>query len=300
MAETSKSSGREVLDGMGGRRLWPVDKVMLVYLSVTALLMVAANQKIEGYGWWLGLHALAAAFIFLAARGDKSWAGWILHYWYPLLYVPACYKEMRVLIEALWSHDLDATLARMDFAIWRVNPTVWLERVHHPLLTEVLQIVYTLFGPAIIVIGFLFFIFRPLAEYRHFVFLIVLGFLLSYIGYLLVPARGPRFELRELHHVELQGRWLFQSLRDNLDALEGPHRDCFPSGHTALTIIAWWCCRRLWGWFFYGFTIFMLAQIFSTVYLRYHYTVDVMAGVVLAAAVLIGGPYLYAFLKRRD
>lgn len=276
-----------------------MDKVMLAYLGITALLLVIAGRRVEGFEWRLGLHVLGVVLILLAALKAETWVGWIFRHWYPLLYLPACYDEMRGLIAALRSHDLDETLARMDFAIWQVNPTVWLERVHHPLLSEALQVVYTLFAPAIIVLGLLYFVYRPLSEFRYFVFVIVVGFLLSYIGYLLVPVRGPRFLLRDLQNMELEGRWLFQTLRDQLDTLEGAHRDCFPSGHTAMTIIAWWQCRNLWGWLYYVFTVFMLAQIFSTVYLRYHYTVDLAAGVVLAVAVIRGGPHVYAALGRR-
>ena len=43
----------------------------------------------------------------------------------------------------------------LDFRIWGAHPTVWLERVHTPALTEFLQIVYTLFVPAVLLIPFL-------------------------------------------------------------------------------------------------------------------------------------------------
>jgi len=37
--------------------------------------------------------------------------------------------------------------------------------------------------------------------------------------------------------------------------------------------------------------------LFSTVYLRYHYVVDVIAGIALTGIVLIGGPYLYRGMR---
>ena len=58
------------------------------------------------------------------------------------------------------------------------------------------------------------------AEFQYYAFLIALGFLTSYIGYILVPARGPRFLLKHLQHIPLQGLWLFQGMQNTLDRLE--------------------------------------------------------------------------------
>ncbi len=66
---------------------------------------------------------------------------------------------------------------------------------------------------------------------------------MSYAGYLLVPARGPRFFLRHLQQEPLRGLWLFNLMQGTLDRLESAHYDCFPSGHTELTILAWWSSR---------------------------------------------------------
>ena len=49
--------------------------------------------------------------------------------------------------------DADQWLANLDFRIWHVNPTVWLERIQTPLLTEFVQTAYTLFIPAVLLVG---------------------------------------------------------------------------------------------------------------------------------------------------
>ena len=67
-------------------------------------------------------------------------------------------------------------------------------------------------------------------------------------------------------------------MQNALDRLESAHYDCFPSGHTELTILAWWGSRMVskrWFRVYLAYTPFI---IFATVYLRYHYTVDLLAG----------------------
>jgi membrane-associated phospholipid phosphatase len=122
--------------------------------------------------------------------------------------------------------------------------------------------------------------------------------LVSYIGYLIVPARGPRFLLKHLQHIPLQGLWLFQGMQSTLDRLESAHYDCFPSGHTELTILAWWGSRMVSNRLFKVYFAYTPLIIFATVYLRYHYSVDVLAGAVVAAGLIVSAPVVYQSLAK--
>jgi membrane-associated phospholipid phosphatase len=115
---------------------------------------------------------------------------------------------------------------------------------------------------------------------------------------MLVPARGPRFLLKDLQHMPLQGLWLFKAMQSTLDRLESAHYDCFPSGHTELTILAWWGSRMVSHRLFKAYFAYTPLIIFATVYLRYHYSVDVLAGAVLAAGLILSAPMLYQKLSK--
>ncbi len=279
-------------------RLWPVDKLLLFYTGAMGLLIAVYSSRIPHAKWLLLAHAAVMLLILVVAKKFSSQWSLLARHWYPAFVIPAAYKEMSILIPALRGMTMDGLLSRVDYNLWGVHPTVWLERLQHPLLAEYFQIIYSLFMPAFLLVGAVYWLKRPLAEIRYYTFLIALGFLVSYIGYFLVPARGPRFILNGLQHADLQGVWAFQWLRDTLDYLEGIHYDCFPSGHTQMTILAWWNCQRLSKAAFYGFGFFTLSQIISTVYLRYHYTVDLIAGVGFALVLLLITPYIYAALDR--
>jgi membrane-associated phospholipid phosphatase len=205
---------------------------------------------------------------------------------------------MALIIRAVRHTDADQGLADLDFRLWSANPTVWLERVHSPGLTEFLQIVYTLFVPAVLLVAFLLWKRGRSGEFQYYAFLIALGYLVSYIGYLIVPARGPRFLLKHLQHMPLQGLWLFQSMQTTLDRLESAHYDCFPSGHTELTILAWWSSRIVSKPLFLIYFAYTPLIIFATVYLRYHYTVDLIAGIAVATVLILFAPALYRKLSR--
>jgi membrane-associated phospholipid phosphatase len=204
---------------------------------------------------------------------------------------------MALFIPAVRGTSADQWLADLDYRIWHANPTVWLERIHTPALTEFLQVVYTLFIAMVLVPAFLLWWKQRYAEFQYFAFLIAVGYLVSYVGYLIVPARGPRFLLAHLQHIPLQGLWFFQGMQGTLDRLESAHYDCFPSGHTELTILAWWSTRWVAPRLFWPSFIYTLCIIFATVYLRYHYTVDVLAGVLVATILILAAPVVYRKLK---
>ena len=86
-------------------------------------------------------------------------------------------------------------------------------------------------------------------------------------------------------------------MRTTLDRLESVHYDCFPSGHVELTIIASWSSRQISRWLFRVYLAYTLCIIFATVYLRYHYTVDLVAGALLAAVLIAAGPLIYRKLS---
>jgi len=275
--------------------LWPVDKLILAYLGFAAAVIL---------GWWSAVPE-ASGLLVVQASGAllllyEVWrpnpTTWVFRHWYPVIYVSFCYKEMAVLIPA-HLYSADQRLADIDYSIWHANPTVWLERIVTPPLTEYLQIVYTLFVPAVLLVAVVLWKQRRFPEFRYYAFLVALGFLVSYIGYLIVPARGPRFLLNHLQHVPLRGMWYFQAMQNGLDRLESAAYDCFPSGHTELTILAWWSARKLTKSLSWPYFAYTLSIIFATVYLRYHYTIDVLAGAAVAGALLIAAPSLYRNLQ---
>ncbi len=280
-------------------RFWAVDKLILAYLAGTGALVMVYWNRLPEAPELLALHVGAAIAIVLASTHGGR-AVWYFRHWYPLPLVASCYKEMATLIPAVRGGSADQWLADLDFSIWHANPTVWLERIQTPALTDFLQLDYTVFVPAVLVIPWLLWRKRRFVDFRYCAFLISLGFLASYIGYIFVPARGPRFLLDPLQHSSLEGGWVVQVLRTTLDRLESAHYDCFPSGHGELTIIAWWSSRQISKRLSGVFLAHTLCIIFATVYLRYHYTVDLAAGALLAAVLIAAGPMLYRKLSGRE
>jgi membrane-associated phospholipid phosphatase len=282
----------------GDTRFWPVDKVILGYQAFTLVLILGWWNRLPEAPQFAAVHVAAVALLIFEVKRPNP-TSWLFRNWYPLPYVGACYKEMARLVPTVRTWNGDQALADLDYRFWHANPCVWLERIQTPALTEFLQIAYTLFLPAVLLLAYAIWRRRNYENFQYYAFLIALGFLTSYIGYLLVPAQGPRFLLAPLQHVPLKGLWLFGAMQGGLNRLESIAFDCFPSGHTELTILACWGSQLVSKRFFRVYLAYTPALIFATVYLRYHYSVDLLAGAALAWILIMGAPFIYRKLSQR-
>lgn len=215
----------------------------------------------------------------------------------PFISVVLIFDSLGYVVHPVNPVDIDPILLRLDYILTGTYPTVSLQKIVNPFLTEIMQLAYTSYYFIPVVLGISLKIKRREAEFEKALFMILLCFYLSYIGYILFPALGPRFYIKHLHTVELKGLFLMEPIHELLNKLEGIKRDAFPSGHTAIALLCLVISFRYERILFWYLLPVVILLILSTVYLRYHYVVDVIAGVILTVIVLISGPHLYKALK---
>ncbi len=275
--------------------LWPIDKLFIAYATITGLLLTLAARRDPSVLLVVLGHIAAIGLIFVLARYSSEIVQFLRH-WYLLAYLPLCYKEIPYLVTKLGLRDADSILAYWDRLMWGTDPVFWLAGIQNRFLTEFLQIIYSMFIPGMAALGVLCWFRMPRTEFRRAGFLMAATFLISYLGYLVLPARGPRFMDYSLQYPALQGLWTFHFLQGVLDSLEGTQYDCFPSGHVAVVLVGCYLARRISPVVFLVFCTFATLIAVSTVYLRYHYVIDVLAGIVLAMFLLVISRSAYKML----
>jgi membrane-associated phospholipid phosphatase len=280
----------------------PVDIISLVLILALSVITLFFVPSIPSWKILLGKYFLLSVSIFALALYNVRSNTWkpakYLYAFLPAFIVPVIFDILGDLIPGIWSHYFDPVLIRIDHSIFGVHPTVWLERFISPTLTDALQLAYVSYYPMAIVLGVVLFAGRKREEFDKAIFGIILCFYLSYIGYILVPAVGPRFTLADLQSAGLQGSEFTRSIQETLNSLERNKTDAFPSGHTAVALMTLYYSWKFREKLLAGvLTPVVLALIFSTVYLRYHYVIDVMAGVLLALFNAWLAPKLYARLS---
>jgi membrane-associated phospholipid phosphatase len=297
------------------RCLHSTDLVIIAFFALLIMLNILFAGRITG--WWImvlinlviitGVGMLAVAH---ASSRLKILA--YVHDWYVAPLVFFTFKELYFMIKPIHQgNDYDDWLIAADRWIFGVDPTHWLMQFSHPAITEVLQIAYTSFYFLFLLIGYELYRKHSPGAFHFFMFTCVYGFYLSYLGYFTLPAVGPRFTLHDFNSLdsELPGLWLTPYLRcivnagesvpmgvSSAEAMAGAQRDVFPSGHTMMTLVLMVLSKRyrLKSRHFVWVTGVLL--IVATVYQRYHYVVDLVAGAVFAIICMYTASRLYRYL----
>lgn len=267
----------------------------LVLLSALTLFSAPVNPK---WSELLATYVSLAVTILVAAmyrtKVGPSKKGFHLSVVATVITVLFIYNSLGTLIAGIHRTTFDARLIAIDHAIFGVHPTIWLEQFINPLLTGLLQfayISYYVIFPLLSVVliakkdGF--------GEFEEALFGILLCFYLTYAGYLLVPAIGPRFTLNHLQTGGLQVSPFIESIQNGLNALEKNKTDAFPSGHTAVSLVSlYYAWKKREKVLFICLLPVVTGLIISTVYLRYHYVIDVIAGIALTGLTIVLAPGL--------
>lgn len=294
------------------------DVLLIAWAVFLSAINIVFSGRVPHWRVFLVLNTASILFIIvLAAARERSGSRIVrvIHDWYIAPAVFLTFKQLYYLIKPIHlGADYDDWLIAADRWLFGVDPTVWLYRFSHPVLTEVLMIAYTLFYLLFLLIGYEFYRRNERATFHLFMFTCVYGFLLSYLGYFTLPAVGPRFIVHDFTSLdrELPGLWLTPHLRwfvnagesipmgvPNEVAVELTQRDVFPSGHTMMTLVLFhvaWRHRLRVRWVV---TVVGILLIIATVYQRYHYVVDLLVGAVFMLLCVWSAPRLNRWIVTR-
>lgn len=221
------------------------------------------------------------------------------------------YDNTQNYVRAINPIDYDNILISWDKMIFGGDPSEMLAFLRTPILTEILQFCYFSFFFLPVIHGIELYRRQKHAELNTLTNQIVFGFLFSYLLYLFMPAIGPRFTLYDIHAIntDIPGVYFTDMLRTIINAGGGApdgianpalhvNRDCMPSGHTWLTLMNIVLAFKFRSKFRWAFCIIGGGLIFSTIYMRYHYGVDVIMGVIFAILSLYLEPRIREYLRK--
>ena len=243
------------------------------------------------------LMLMALLFVLKISSDRKGKGDTFFNAFSPLIFIILIYESLGDLIQYL-QPDIDSWLIQIDLFLFGVHPTVWMERWIVPWLTDLLSLAYASYYFLPLVLGTTLYLKSPKRDFEVAVFVLLLGYYASYVGYILFPAIGPRFTLAHLQTVPLGGSVITDFIRDTLNAWEHNKRDCMPSGHTQVAVMVLFLSYRYRRHLFYILLPIATGLILSTVYHRYHYVIDLFAGASLAVVCILVGPRLYEAWNR--
>jgi membrane-associated phospholipid phosphatase len=282
-------------------RLRPADTLNFAFLFFLILVTLFFSQKINSPGTLILSFAflILMQILLIKIRDRGPFIRWCYDLFFPVIVILAVFEGLEGMVHAINPRDIDPLLIRLDYLLFQGYPTVMIEKVSTPFLTDLMQLSYTSYYFLPLVLGSTLKIKNKDTAFDHALFLLILCFYLSFIGYMLMPALGPRYTLNHLQGADLQGIFFAHPIQELLNRLEGIKRDAFPSGHTGVALTILYLTYRFERGLFRLFLPCVLALIISTVYCRYHYVVDIIAGIALTGITLYFGERIYEYRTKR-
>jgi membrane-associated phospholipid phosphatase len=268
----------------------------------------------------LGLHAAGLVVVhwLIQAHARRKPAPLLdfLRHFYPVLLYTAFFVETGSLNRMFFPDYLDPMVARWEQALFGCQPSVlFMQKLPWLAVSELFYVSYFSYYIMIAGVGIALYL-RSRQQFYHYVSVVSFLFYVCYLIYIFLPVIGSRvffhqvdgyalpeatqqLALTDTYPEAVQAGVFFRIMRWVYRVFEAPGA-ALPSSHVAVALCTVFFSFRYLRSIRYVHLAVALLLCLSTVYCRYHYAVDVLAGLVAAAVLIPIGNWLYFKFRRRD
>lgn len=274
------------------RLLLPTEFIFIGFVLISTLILFFTERTIDfplddlkGFPW-KSILGLTLGGILLKKRREKTVSILsLLRILLPFILIILVYPLVPALIQAMGRGDQDPFLHAMDrFLFFNQDPLLLMENWITWPVSEWMAFCYSSYGFILLTLIFWLFLQPDLNPLKQLILELTLCLTLGYLGYIFFPAIGPIYTQTFMNPIEL--KWM-DSYKQVLMDQTRIDRDCFPSLHTAISLLMLIRFRVHFNRIFPYVALVLITIPLACVYLRYHYVVDVLFGCLLVAAVRI-------------
>jgi membrane-associated phospholipid phosphatase len=291
-----------------------VDYATQTYAALVAVLVLLFhNRTVPNWPGILAVHAaiLGGVHVLIQTHGRGRGGRPIdfLRHFYPVLLYIWFFAETGWLNRMFFSEYLDPLVIRADQGLFGCQPSIeFMQRVPYLAVSELFYAAYFSYYIMIVGVGLALYL-RRREQFFHYLSVISFVFYICYTIYVVVPIIGPRVFLHdpESYHLpqelqrlapgagypeSVQGGAFYKLMAFIYRVFEAPGA-AFPSSHVAIAFCTVFFSFRYLRPIRFVHLVAALLLCLSTIYCRYHYVVDVLAGAVTAALLAPLGNWCY-------
>jgi membrane-associated phospholipid phosphatase len=279
---------------------------------VALLILLFHDRAVSWWPWLLLAHAVTIGLVHWliighARRPENRVLNFLRHF-YPVLLYTGFYRETGELNQMAVAGYLDPFFVRLEERIFGTQPSLaFMQSLPWRPVGELFYASYFSYYLMIAGVGLALF-WRDRRAFFHYVSVVSFVFYLCYLIYIFTPVMGPRVFERAIDGYELPARFrpagsldipaaiqagvFFRIMAWIYGTFEAPGA-AFPSSHVAVALTTVYFSFRYLRRIRFLHLIVALLLCASTVYCRYHYVVDAVAGVITAMVLVPLGNRLY-------
>jgi membrane-associated phospholipid phosphatase len=265
--------------------------VTLSYFAWLEAVVLLCHRNIPHAARHFALHLLlAAGVVCLAAAAARSRSELVrfARHWYPLPLYIFFFEELQGLVHAIFPGWFDRWLVAFDYALAGVHPSVWLARFASPALNDFMQFAYMTYFLNLVILPAILYASRERLAFWTLMVSTAIANYSIYVIAILFPIESPYYSLASLQSRPLRGGCC-TALIGLIERFGRVHGAAFPSAHVAGSMVALLAAWRYRRWLFWIGLPFFLCMCVATVYGRYHYVADVVAGSIVGCVGFLAG-----------
>jgi membrane-associated phospholipid phosphatase len=265
--------------------------VTLTYLAWLLLAISLFHKNLPAAATYATIHAaLFVAVLALAWAAHRS-SHPALHFvrsWYFLPLWLFLFEELTGLVHMISPRWFDSWLIGFDRALFGVYPWDWLAQFAGPALTDFMQFSYMTYFLALIVLPAILYARGERRAFWAVLTSMAIAHYAVYVLAVLLPIESPFHAFPVLQSAPLDGGPV-AALMNLIERFGRVRGAAFPSAHVAgafAALLGAWRYRR---WLFWVHLPLFTCMVVSTVYGRYHYAADGLAGLLVGAIAFRAG-----------
>jgi membrane-associated phospholipid phosphatase len=298
-----------------------VDYATQAYTALVGLLILFFhNSTVPGWSRLLGAHMACLVLVHLliqaqARRQSAPLLDFFRHF-YPVLLYTAFFVETGSLNRMFFTDYLDPMVVQWEQSLFGCQPSVlFMQKLPWLAVSEIFYVSYFSYYVMIGGVGIALFV-RNRRQFFHYVSVVSFVFYVCYLIYIILPVIGSRaffhqvegyalpeatqrLAITDAYPEAVQAGVFFRIMKWVYRVFEAPGA-AFPSSHVAVALCTVFFSFRYLRRIRYLHLAVAVLLCLSTIYCRYHYAVDVLAGLVTAALLIPTGNWLYFRFRRRE
>lgn len=268
---------------------------------MTGLLILLKYPHLEFTGSHFFLRLIVfIVIIFLASIRNRNHlykTRQFVRIFFPLILLAYLYKETDYLNNLIFPENLDIFFSRIEEGLFATQPSYWFAQIcNSNIFAELMYFGYFSYYLLLAGIPLYFYFKRETKTAEQLVFMLSNSFLIYYILFIILPVAGPQFYFTDW--VIIPGGYLFGPIMKTIQANGEAPTAAFPSSHVSICLMVLMFCYK------YSRKLLMVIipiatlLILSTVYIRAHYVIDVIAAIALTPLIYYISLTFYSILNQ--
>lgn len=267
--------------------------VPMIYFTSQAYFFFLEQGKVPKriLGDWQRIWITIVVFIIFLVllQVKKNWR--FIRDWLPFGFCIAIYTNLHDTVHFANPSDVQHWLIKIDQWMFGVQPCVWVEQFIHPTLTDIFIAAYANYFVLNICVAVVLYFQKRYMEFRYTLVTTIICYYIGYFLFIIFPAAPPRIVLKPFFTVSLHGH-ILEPIKHAIEVSAQDSRGAFPSLHCAVSFVSMFFGWRYLRWMFWLMVPMVIMLVVSTIYLRHHYVIDLIAGLILAFFAFWIGPKL--------